>query len=206
MLILDLTVGVDEAQHIVSLGFMAHGVCPWWVGYLLASPLRRLLQDPGGIVGAFVSEGMTVLEPGPGMGFFTLELARRVGPGGRVIAVDVQPKMLEALRKRAAKAGVVQRIETRLPKEGRLGVEDLAGNVDFTLAFAMVHEVPNPAALFVDIQTALKPGGKLLFAEPSGHVRASAFEASLELAKKSGLVLGSRPNIRRCHAAVLIRP
>jgi ubiquinone/menaquinone biosynthesis C-methylase UbiE len=37
---------------------------------------------------------MTVLEPGPGMGFFTLELARRVGAPGRVIAVDIQPKMI----------------------------------------------------------------------------------------------------------------
>ena len=49
---------------------------------------------------------MTVLEPGPGMGFFTLELARIVGPEGRVVAVDVQPKMVEGLQKRARRAGL----------------------------------------------------------------------------------------------------
>jgi len=62
-----------------------HSVCPWWMGYLLACPLRRLWQDPANIVAPYVREGMTVLEPGPGMGFFTLELARRVGASGRVV-------------------------------------------------------------------------------------------------------------------------
>ncbi len=51
-------------------------VCPWWAGYFLASPLRQLFQDPAKILAPYVREGMTVLEPGPGMGFFTLELAR----------------------------------------------------------------------------------------------------------------------------------
>ncbi len=76
---------------------MSHRVCPWWIGYLLASPIRRWLQDPGAIVGPYVSEGMIVLEPGPGMGFFTLEIARRVGPQGRVIAVELQPRLLFSL-------------------------------------------------------------------------------------------------------------
>ncbi len=114
---------------------MAHRVCPWWLGYLLASPLRRLLQDPGKILDPYVSEGMTVLELGPGMGFFTLELARRVGPQGRVIAVDVQPKMIEGLVRRAGKAGSDGWIETRLAKEDQLGINDLKAVVDFALAF-----------------------------------------------------------------------
>jgi hypothetical protein len=57
-----------------------HRVCPWWLGYVLASPLRGLLENPNQIVEPYVREGMTVLEPGPGMGFFTLPLARLVGP------------------------------------------------------------------------------------------------------------------------------
>ena len=184
---------------------MAHRVCPWWLGYLLASPLRRWMQDPVAIVGPFVSDGMVVLEPGPGMGFFTLELARRVGPEGRVIAVDVQPKMLEGLVKRATRAGLAARIDARLPKGESLGLEDYAGKVNFTLAFAMVHEVTNPVALFADIRKALMPGGKLLIAEPVGHVSSEAFEASLRQAGEAGLVLDSRPTIRRSHAAVLVR-
>ena len=66
---------------------MSHTVCPWWLGYVLASPLRRLFLDPVKLLSPYVQAGMTVLEPGPGMGFFTLELARLVGPAGRVVAV-----------------------------------------------------------------------------------------------------------------------
>ncbi len=67
---------------------MAQHVCPWWLGYWLASPLRRLTVNPDAVVSPFVRPGMLVLEPGPGMGFFTLPLARLVGPKGRVVALD----------------------------------------------------------------------------------------------------------------------
>src|SRR6516165_6577412 len=121
---------------------MGKRVCPWWLGRLLASPLRRLMYDPAQILGPYVNAGMTVLEPGPGMGFFTLELAHRVGTSGRVVAVDVQPKMLDGLRRRAAKAGLLERIDVRLAAPDSLGLADMAGAVDFTLAFAVVHELP----------------------------------------------------------------
>ena len=58
-------------------GAMAEWVCPWWLGYFLASPIRRWMQDPAKILAPHVREGMIVLEPGPGMGFFTLELVCR---------------------------------------------------------------------------------------------------------------------------------
>ncbi len=144
-----------------------------------------------------------MLEPGPGMGFFTLEMARRVGPKGRVLAVEVQARMLEGLKKRAAKAGLADRIEARLCTEDSLGIEDYAGKVDFALAFAMVHEVPNAAALFKGIHRALKPSGKLLFAEPAGHVGANAFEASLAQAKEAGFEVETGPDIWRCRSAIL---
>jgi SAM-dependent methyltransferase len=152
---------------------MSHRVCPWWLGYLLASPIRRLLQgDPEKILAPFVREGMTVLEPGPGMGFFTLPLARRVGPMGRVVAV---------------------------------GLTDLAGAVDFTLAFALVHELPRVEPFFAEIARASKPGSRLLFAEPAGHVKPADFEAELQVAAKAGFEVAERPVIRRSHVALLIR-
>jgi ubiquinone/menaquinone biosynthesis C-methylase UbiE len=184
---------------------MAHRICPWWLGYLLVTPLRRWLQDPCQLLGPFVSEGMTVLEPGPGMGFFTLELARRVGPRGRVIAVDVQPQMLNGLLRRARKAGLADRIVARRPKGDHLGLDEYQGAVDFALAFAMVHEVAKPDWLLADIHRALKPSAKLFLAEPAGHVRTEDFEATLELARSTGFSLQSRPPLRRSHAAVLVR-
>jgi len=184
---------------------MAHRVCPWWLGYLLASPIRRLLQDPAKVVAPFVREGMTVLEPGPGMGFFTLEIARLVGPSGRVVAVDVQPRMLSSLKRRAARAGLLERVDARLAAPDSLRIADLAGAVDFTLAFALVHELPAVESFFVEVANASKSGAGLLFAEPTGHVTPADFEAELEAAIHAGFKLVERPEIRRSHAAFVLR-
>lgn len=184
---------------------MAHRVCPWWIGYFLASPLRRLRQDPHAILSPLVAAGTTVLEPGPGMGFFTLELARLVGPAGRVVAVDLQPKMLAALRRRARRRHLLDRIETRQATAESMGIADLAGRVDFVLAFAMVHEVPDHARFFAEVAGALKPGGRCLVAEPRGHVNEPAFAATLELAAAHGLAVTGRPAIASSRTAVLVK-
>ncbi|HOU89559.1 MAG TPA: methyltransferase domain-containing protein [Polyangiaceae bacterium] len=137
-------------------------LCPCWVGHLLASPLRRLVQDAAPIVAPFVAEGMTVLEPGPGLGHFTLELARRVGPTGRVVAVDVQPRMLTGLGRRLRAAGLLGRVELRQAEPDRLGVADLAGQAAFVLAFYLVHEVPDARAFFDEVAATLTADGRLL--------------------------------------------
>ena len=129
---------------------------------------------------------MTVLEPGPGMGFFTLDLARLVGPSGRVIAIDIQPRMLNGLRRRAAKAGVQERLDARLVTPDSLGLADLAGMVDFTLAFATVHELPAAAPFFREVAAASKPGARVLFVEPAGHVTAIQYDAELQAARDAG--------------------
>lgn len=182
---------------------MTHRVCPWWLGYWLISPLRKYGQNPHNILAPYVREGMRVLEPGPGMGFFTLELARLVGPWGRVIAVDVQPKMIDGLKRRAAKAGLLDRVDARVPPADSMGIADLQGSVDFTLAFAVVHEFPDAGRFFVEVAAASKPGATILLAEPSGHVKAAAFDSELEAAAAAGLGLVDRPSIRRSHSALL---
>jgi SAM-dependent methyltransferase len=182
---------------------MAKCVCPWWLGYLLASPLRRLTQDPAKILAPYVREGMTVLEPGPGMGFFTLELAHLVGPSGRVVAVDLQPRMIQRLKRRAAKKGLIERVEARLAKRDSLGLSDLAGRVDFALAFAVVHELPGVDSFFAEVAQALRPGASLLLAEPTVHVDAAEFEGELRVAAQAGLEVTDRPSIRRSRAALL---
>ena len=183
---------------------MAERVCPWWIGYLLASPVRRWIgENPEDLLAPYVREGMTVLEPGPGIGFLTLPLARMVGPAGRVVAVDIQAKMLEELERRARKAGVHGRVETRLAKPESMGLDDLKGAVDFVLAFAVVHEMPSAEAFFREAASALKPGCLLFFAEPSGHVKPESFQKDLDAARQAGLETVSQPAVRRSHAAVL---
>jgi SAM-dependent methyltransferase len=183
-----------------------HRVCPWWIGYTLTCPLRRFQYDPARLLAPYVHEGMTVLEPGPGMGFFTLELARKIGAAGRVVALDIQPRMLDGLRRRAAKAGLLGRIDARLTRPDTLAIEDQADTVDFVLAFAVVHELPSAAVFFAEVARALKPGGTVLLAEPAGHVGAAEFEAELQAAATVGLAVVERPSIRRSLAALLRRP
>ncbi len=182
---------------------MSARVCPWWLGWFLTSPIRRLRHDPARILAPHLREGMTVLEPGPGMGFFTLDLARRVGPTGRVIAVDLQPRMLAGLRRRLERAGLGGRVEARLAAKGSLGVGDLAGKVDFVLAFAVVHELPDAGRFFAEIRAALAPGGKILVAEPTGHVKPKDFEATLAAAAGAGLRPEPGPAIARSLTAML---
>lgn len=181
-------------------------ICPWWIGYLLASPIRRLAQDPVRIVEPYVRAGMTVLEPGPGMGFFTLELARRVGPSGRVLAVDVQPRMIDGLKRRAGKAGLLDRIDPRLAPAASMALEGLDETVDFTFAFAVVHELPAAAAFFAEAVRAMKPGATLFLAEPAGHVSEAKFETELAAAAASGLTVTGRPAVNGCMTAVLSKP
>jgi len=163
------------------------------------------MHDPATILGPFVSEGMTVVEPGPGMGFFTMELARLVGRPGRVVAIDVQPKMLVELRHRAGKAGLLDRIEARQGPGDGMGLDDLEGQVDFVLAFAVVHELPGAERFFAEVSKALKPGCRLLLAEPHLQVSEKAFAATLQTAGQNGFRVDSRPVIRWTRSAVLVK-
>jgi ubiquinone/menaquinone biosynthesis C-methylase UbiE len=183
---------------------MSERVCPWWLGYLLASPIRRwLTQSPEEMLGPYVREGSVVLEPGPGMGFFTLPLARMVGSTGRVVAVDIQPKMLAVLQRRAARKGLANRIDDRVVDREQMGLADLKATVDFCLAFAVVHELPDAQSFFNEAAFALKPGGLMFLAEPSGHVKPAKFQEELEAARIAGLGVVSRPAVSRSQAAVL---
>ena len=207
--ILSETQNQEMSFAVINLGVQmpnpspSHRVCPWWLGYLLASPIRRLMQKPEKVLEGLVKPGMTVLEPGPGMGFFTLELARMVGSAGRVIAVDIAPKMLEGLRRRAAKAGLADRIDTRVARADSMGLADLDGVVDFTLAFALVHELPAAAPFFQEVARVSKPGARLLFVEPAGHVSAAHFEAEVQAARDAGFKLVDSPPVRRSTASLL---
>jgi ubiquinone/menaquinone biosynthesis C-methylase UbiE len=137
------------------------------------------------------------------MGFFTIELAKLVGPRGKVVAVDLQPKMLEVLARRLNRAGLADRVSTRVATADSLGLADLEGTADLVLAFAMVHEVPDAERFFREAAAVLKPGGCLYLAEPRGHVPADAFAAELVQAKAAGLSPGEEPRVWRSHAALL---
>ncbi len=182
---------------------MGRHVCPWWAGYFIDNRFRRWLHNPDGILGPHVEPGMTALDFGCGMGLFAIAIARLVGEQGLVIAADVQPRMLEVLRRRAAKAGVLPRVRTHLCRETAI---DLHEPIDFAVAFYAVHEVPDPGATLAEIHACLRPGSRFLLAEPIMHVSAGAFRRTLATAEQVGLLVDSRPRIRLSHAALLRKP
>jgi ubiquinone/menaquinone biosynthesis C-methylase UbiE len=185
---------------------MAEHVCPWWLGYLLASPIRRLFQDPEKIIAPYIKDGMTALDIGPGMGYFTIPMARLVGEHGRVIAVDLQEKMLKSLQNRAHKAGLADRIETRVCPSNSLGIDDLVGKIDFALTFAVLHETPDIGHILSQVYASLKIGGHLLIAEPTGHVSEKSFEETTGIAQKCGFEISGTPVITRSRTLLVRRP
>jgi len=178
-------------------------VCPWYLGYILASPIRRLYQSPKKILSPYLKQGMKVLEVGPGMGFFSLPIAKFIGETGRLFCVDLQEKMLQSLRRRVVRANILGRIEVRLCSESSLQIDDLTNSMDFALAFAVVHEVPDQKLLLQEIASSLKKDGLLLLSEPKGHVTKDEFEKTCVYAQSNGMKKVDSPNIRGSHSAVL---
>jgi ubiquinone/menaquinone biosynthesis C-methylase UbiE len=172
---------------------MDNHVCPWWLAYTFDNRLRRLLHNPNKILEGLLSSGQTALDLGPGLGFFSIAMARIVGDEGRVIAADIQPEMLTVLRRRAEKAGVLSRIQLhQCPAPDRLELTEL---VDFALAFWMAHEVPNPEKFFKECRRHLKPEAHFLLVEPRVHVSAMHFTQLVEAASAAGLTRYAEPKI-----------
>lgn len=184
---------------------MPHRVCPWWLGYWLVNPVRRIVEHPARLLAPLVRPGMVVIEPGCGMGFFTLELVRLVGPSGRVIAVDLQPRMLSGLQRRARRAGLADRVETRLATETDLGLADLAGRADLIVAIHVVHEIPDAAAFLAQVRASLKEGGRLLVVEPRGHVTAEEFATTIAAARQASFYEQQPPLFGSDRAALFTR-
>jgi ubiquinone/menaquinone biosynthesis C-methylase UbiE len=134
------------------------------------------------------------------MGFFTLPAARMVGESGRVIAVDVQERMLRSLRRRAEKSGLAQRIDARVCGPDDIGVSE---SIDVCLAFNVAHEVPEAPRLFAQIRAVLKPAGKLLLTEPKFHVSENEFRETLEHARAQGLKMIGDLHLSRARSALL---
>ena len=145
----------------------------------LLGPERGRWQDPEAVLDALgLSEGMVAADIGCGPGFFTLPMARRVGPKGRVIAVDAEPRMLERLRERAADEGAGN-IEYLLSEGGSL----LADNsLDAALMVNVLHESEEPEALLGEVLRALRPGGAFAVVEWKREYSGSGPPAEIRIA------------------------
>jgi len=179
-------------------------ICPVWVGYFMANPLRKLIENPHKIVGPYILPGMKILEIGPAMGFFSIPMAKMTGRTGKVYCVDIQQKMLNRLKKRAIRKGVSGEIELILASQNSMNIQYVSGKIDFTLLAYVVHEVPDQFKLFSEIANTMKHEAKVLLLEPKGHVDELAWKKSLEISEKCGFLLKKLIKMPRSRAAELI--
>jgi 2-polyprenyl-3-methyl-5-hydroxy-6-metoxy-1,4-benzoquinol methylase len=179
-------------------------VCPWWLGYTFILPFRKYKHDPQEILGPHIKPGMNVMDYGCAMGYFSIPLAQMTGTQGKVYCVDIQDKMLSNLQRRAAKYQVSD-IIVPLQVGKHYNAADLSAKLDFVLLFAVVHEVPDKPGLFTDAFAMLKPGGKVLFAEPKGHVSPQDFEKSLDYARIAGFKIMAEKPLPKGLNALLVK-
>jgi ubiquinone/menaquinone biosynthesis C-methylase UbiE len=175
-------------------------VCPVERAGSLDNRIRRWFQNPQKILKPHIEEGMTVLDLGCGPGFFSIDMAQIVGRSGRVIASDLQEGMLKKLSEKINGTELEDRITLHKCEENKIGVSE---NVDFVLAFYMVHEVPDQEEFFIEIETILKPDGQVLIVEPPFHVSKTAFEETVRKARDAGFVDVERPKMFLSKAVIL---
>lgn len=186
--------GLAEAQHgrlfpPVELG-------------ILEGPDRDAWQRPDQIMDELrISDGSVVADLGAGAGWFTVRLAHRVGPNGRVYAEDIQPQMIEAISRRVAREQVTH-VKTILgsPSDPRLPTP-----VDAVLIVDAYHEMAQPVLLLRNVAAALKPDGRLGIVDfkKDGHGPGPAMDERVDPervirdAEAAGLRLISRPTFLR---------
>jgi len=155
---------------------------------MLLIPFRKFSHNPNKMLGPFIKQGMNVLDYGCAMGYFSLPMAKLTGNNGKVFCVDIQEKMLARLQQRSRKARLDHIINPLLVGK-TFDPGKLLDQIDFTLLFYVVHEIPDKAKLFNDIFRMTKRGGRVLFTEPSGHVSAIDFERSKHMAMSAGFAV-----------------
>jgi predicted methyltransferase len=146
-----------------------------YMGRTLASPMsyqgadwleradRETTEQPEHVLDVLgVKEGMTVADVGAGSGYFTVRIAKRIGPRGRVLATDLQPEMLDLLRTKVKAANLTNVVpvlttesDAKLPRK----------ELDLVLMVDVYHELPKPAATLAQVRAALRPEGRLALVE-----------------------------------------
>jgi ubiquinone/menaquinone biosynthesis C-methylase UbiE len=179
-------------NKLFDLIFYRKRVCPWWICFTFDNVLRKLFHDPDQILRPYINAGNVVLDIGPGMGYFTIPMAKMVGENGRIIAADIQERMLSAINKRALRSGVQQRIDLQLCSSDSLGIKS---TVDFILAFWMLHEVPDKQRFLAELLSLLKDKGGFLLVEPKIHTTKADFEETVRLAVRAGFTRYENPKI-----------
>jgi ubiquinone/menaquinone biosynthesis C-methylase UbiE len=178
----------------------------------MESPERAEWQRPDAVVRALgLKRGQSVCEVGAGPGYFSLRLAKAVGPRGTVFAVEVEPRILEVLRGRIAQAGARNVVPI-------LGLEDdplvPPGSCDLVLMVDAIHHIQGRPAFLRRLARALRPGGRVALIDfhkrelpvgpPVDHKLAR--EELLREIRAAGLALVSEPDFLPYQYFLILEP
>ncbi len=129
----------------------------------LTRPERDSEEQPDRVVSALkIPQGAVVVDLGAGVGYFTWRLAKQVGPAGKVIAVDIQQRMLDLLARNLAERGL-ENVETVLGTEEDPRLPE--SRADLVLMVDVYHELAYPLKTMERIRRSLKPDGRLVLVE-----------------------------------------
>ena len=184
---------------------MGGNVSVWWTLIALGLPFGRSSQKPEKLLRSHLGPGASALDLGCGRGNFSLGMARLVGEDGKVLALDTSKKTLNALAVKARRAGLAERIETRLCVPPDYGLEGLEGEIDFGLCFYLLHRVEDKKGFLALVRRALRPGAGFLLAEPTYHVRREQFVRERAEMLRAGFVELPAPRMRASHTALYSR-
>lgn len=136
---------------------------PQFLANVIDNPLRRRIQPPARTaIRHGIEPGMVVLEVGPGNGTYTIAAAQRVGDHGRVITIDIEPKIVELARERIQEEGI-KNVEARVADVYELPFAEGLFNVVYMIA--VIGEIPAPEKAMKEFHRVLSTSGTLVFSE-----------------------------------------
>jgi precorrin-6B methylase 2 len=142
-----------EIAHV-----MGPGGIPW-----LERPERETEERPQLVIDAFeIEAGQTIADLGAGSGYYSFRIAALVGEQGKVLAIDVEPRMLRIVTERARRAGI-KNVETVLSTAHDPNLP--ANSVDLLFMVDVYHELEFPKEMMLKVRDALKPGGRVALIE-----------------------------------------
>ena len=176
-----------QTRHPVSGRVIAGVMGPAGADWLDRAEREREEEPDRALEAIGIARGSTIADVGAGSGYFTVRLAKRVGPAGRVYATDIQREMLARLETRLA-SELISNVTLVLGDEADPKLP--AAAVDLILMVDVYHELAQPQAMLRKLRAALGPGGRLVLLEyrkedPTVPIRAehkmSKRDAQLEL-------------------------
>ena len=184
---------------------MKQKVCPAEHAGMLDVKLRHWIHPMKDILAPYINEGDRVLDIGCGPGTFTDSLVCLAGESGEVIAVDLQPLMLEKMEVKMMKAGFAGRVVSHICRTDSLLLESREGSIDFALAFWMAHETPDISSFLKEVYQSLKSGGSLLCVEPKLHVSQRIYDDMVDIAEDTGFIYREVKGIRLSRTALFTK-